>query len=125
MKNLKKILQIWIDTWEGSNRKVTFPRSVCDALRKAGTSAVEVQQFISIAMSTAEAKRTKPMKEVLQQYMMITKECEMSIAEDVADTAAGSVFLLKASHGYEDKQTVRVEDGNLADIIAKKSAHKD
>ena len=125
MKNLKKILQLWMDAWEDSNRKVPFPRTVCDELRKAGTSAADLQMFISQAMATAEDRRTKAMKDAFKQYVIIKKECEMSIAEDVADSTPGSVFLLKASHGYEDKQTVRVEDGNLADIIAKKSAHKE
>jgi hypothetical protein len=125
MKNLKKILQIWMDAWESSNRKVTFPRVACDAIRKAGGSTLELQNYISQAMATPEDKRNKSMRDALVQYLTIKKECEMAIAEDAADSNQGAIFLLKATHGYEDKQTVRVEDGNLADVIAKKSQHKD
>lgn len=113
-----------MEEWEASNRKVTFPRTACDALRRLGSSATELQQYISTAMSTSEADRTKPMTKALHQYLIIKKECEMSIVEDVTESTPGSIFILKATHGYEDKQTVRVEDGNIADIIAKNSAHK-
>lgn len=125
MKNLKKILAVWMETWQQSNRKVVFPRITCDALRDLGTSAYELQSYISVAMATKDSMRNKPQSEALTTYISIKKECEMAIAEDVASSAPGSIFLLKATHGYEDKQTVRVEDGSLADVIAKKSEHRD
>lgn len=114
-----------METWLLTNRKVPFPRNVNDALRDiGGTSAYELQEFIASALATPNTKKSKPQIAAIKQYLTILKECEMSVAEDIADTTTGGMFILKASHGYEDKQTVRVEDGNLADIIAAKTSHK-
>lgn len=122
MKNVKKILDVWMGAWEKTNRKTVFPRVVNDALRKNGISAFELQSYISEAIVTKS--KTKLQQMAVDQYLIISKEAELAKTEDLSETGPGLQFLLKAQHGYEDKQTVKVEDGNIADIIAKKSEHK-
>lgn len=123
MKNVKKIMDVWLASWEKTNRKVTFPRATCDALRNIKVSAFTVQEYITGALATPIPKRTKLQLLALKQYALIHKECEMSIAEDCAETNQGAIFLLKSKHGYEDKQTISVENDSLADIIEKRSVH--
>lgn len=118
---IKKILPLWLDTWRNGSRKVTFSREVNDVLRDNGTSSLEIQETISAILVSPH--KTKVQQELLTTYALIKKECEMSIAEDLAEREKGAIFLLKSQHGYEDKQTVKVEDGNLASIIRDNSQH--
>ncbi len=120
---LKKIRETWLTAWQGSNRKVTFPRVVADEFRKIGTTVREVQDFVGALLVCKPESMTKEQLKFIYHYRDLVSENEMNIAESVADNPRSSVFLLQSKYGYDSKQTVQITDGNLADIVKEKSQH--
>ena len=119
----RQVRKAWLDAWLDTERKVQFPREVCDAFREIKVTAAEVQDAVNVVMVTEEKKRTKEEQKLLDLYRSIKQESGMSIAEYASTTPTGSVFLLKSIHGLEDKQTVQIESGSLAQIIQDNTVH--
>lgn len=111
-----------MDAWKQTTRKVPYPRAVSDALMdQCGIDVLDMQEIISECL--IQTSKTPEQERMLRTHLSIKKQCEMAIAEDVAQNPQGSIFLLKSQHGYEDKQTLKVEDGNLAAIVQEHSKH--
>ena len=120
---LKKIRETWLTAWQTSARKVAFPRVVADELRKIGTTSREVQDLLGALLVCKPEALTKEQHKFILNYRDIISENEQSIAESVAENPRSAVFLLQSKFGYDSKQTVKIEDGNLADIVKEKSQH--
>lgn len=119
MKLSKKILTAWVEAWEGSSRKVPFPRVVSDRFRKLGVSTMEVQEALTAIMAKPDKARSLGEKKALRQYAGIQKECEMNIAEGAAEAVQGAIFLLKSTYKYEDSSKLTIENENLEEVVRK------
>lgn len=118
---LQELLDIWYPAWQSSGRKTLWPRAANDALRAVGSSARDLQEKINGVLT--KAKRTEDDERQVRRYLDARMEMEQALVEDVSNNPIGQIFMLKAKHGYEDKQTIKMEGGNLSDIIAANSAH--
>lgn len=116
-----ELLDVWYPAWQGSGRKTLWPRAANDALRAIGSSARDLQERINNLLT--KAKRTREEELQLHRYIDARMEMEQALIEDVSTNPIGMIFMLKAKHGYEDKQTIKMEGGSLSDIIAQNSSH--
>ena len=119
--SLKELLDVWYPAWQSSGRKTLWPRAANDALRDVGSSARDLQERINDVL--VKAKRSVKDERQVRRYLDARMEMEQALVEDVSNNPIGQIFMLKAKHGYEDKQTIKMEGGNLSDIIAANSTH--
>lgn len=121
----KEVCECWHGAWLGTARRSAWPRAAADALRIQGLATMhEIQGQLGLALVTKAELRNPGQKVLLNTYKVIMSEKEQAMVEDLSANPVGQIFLLKAQHGYEDKSTVHMQGEGLADIIAKRTAHK-
>lgn len=120
---LKKIRVTWLTAWLTTSRKCAFPRLVADALRAAGTSVREVEEILSVLQLIKLSEMTTEQRRLILLWRDVHVESKMCLEEAVADSPKSAVFLLQAKHGYDARQTMRVEEVSLQEIVESKSKH--
>lgn len=125
-KTLDTIRETWYNTWVDSNRKTMFPRDTSIALRAIGYTARQVLGIVNDISAKEPSTVSKPEIDFLNFYNDLFFEIEENIIEDTTETPQGQIFILKAKHGLQDKNIIKVEtDLNIQDIIRENSPHND
>ena len=115
-KTNKKLLQVWKEAWENSNKANPLGMQVETTLIKNDMSTYDVMVQLGVIRSKKANDLTKYEIEFLDFWNKTNHIREMILNDRVSQNIAGQIFLLKTKYGYAETQKIETT-GNQSVIL--------